>query len=248
MREPDRQELPDAQWAQPIDRLAVHEVPAQAINLNVHGRQVTSPLQGFGQLWQKTYQVRLSGITATPEEVMGVWKESFPRFQPPENHFYPSMNGVKPGEIVFIDSTLPVVPALPGLLPMASGVLVLYADEVSFTVMTPQGFPEAGWNTFSTYEEEGSTVAQIQSLCRAADPIYEFGFRFMGGAEKQEKTWQFVLTSLAAHFGVRGQVRMHKVCVDPKLQWSQAQNVWHNAGIRTVLYSPVRLMRKVVGR
>ena len=38
-------------WAQPIAKLSVTDVPAGATNLNVEGRQLVSPLQGFGQLW-----------------------------------------------------------------------------------------------------------------------------------------------------------------------------------------------------
>jgi hypothetical protein len=235
-----------AYWAQPVSKLRVSDVPAGALNLNVEGRQVVGALQGFGQMWQKTYKVRLSGVAVTPAEVITIWKENFAHFQPPENRFYPSMSGVKPGEIVFIDTLLPAVPGLPGMIPIASGVMVLYVDDESFTVMTPQGFPESGWNTFSAYEEGGSTVAQIQSLCRATDPVYEFGFRFMGGAQKQEETWHYVLKALAAHFDLKGEVQMVKTCVDPKLQWSQARNVWHNAGIRTMLHTPVRFLRKLV--
>lgn len=235
-------------WARAGGRLKVSAAPAGAINLNVDGRQVVSPLQGFGQLWQKTYRVRLSDAQITPAEVMKVWKDNFPKFQPPGNHFYPSMSGIQPGEIVLIDSTLPAVPGGPGLIPIASGVMVLYADDECFTVMTPEGFPESGWNTFSAYEEDGCTVAQVQSLARATDPIYEFGFRFMGGSRQQEATWVHVLTALAAHWDVKGEVSVAKVCVDPKIQWSEARNIWYNAGIRTVLHmmsTPLRWMRGV---
>jgi hypothetical protein len=209
------------------------------------------PLQGFGQMWQKTYRVRLPEVKLTPAEVMQVWKENFPKFQPPQNHFYPPMVGIKPGEVVFIDSSLPAAPGSPGIIPIAAGVMVLYVDDTSFTVMTPQGFPESGWNTFSAYEEDGCTVAQVQSIARATDPIYEFGFRFMGGARFQEKTWNHVLTSLASHFGSQAQVQQRVTLVDPKIQWSEWKNVWHNAGIRTVLFkltAPVRWMRRMSRR
>lgn len=234
-------------WAQAVTKLKVGEVPPGALNINVEGRQVAGALQGFGQLWQKTYRVRLSGLQRTPEEVMQVWKENFPKFQPPENHFYPPMAGLKPGEVIFIDSTLPGVPGLPGFIPIASGVMVLYSDAESFMIMTPEGFPEAGWNTFSVYDDNGVTVAQVQSMARAADPIYEFGLRFMGGSTKQEQTWEYVLTALAAHFGLKGQVEISKTCLDPGLQWAYARNVWKNAGIRTTFYklsAPLRLFRK----
>ncbi len=37
------------------------------MNLNVEGRQPASPLQGFGQMWQKTFKMRLSGVDMTPD-------------------------------------------------------------------------------------------------------------------------------------------------------------------------------------
>ena len=233
----------DGHWAPPVSRLKISEVPRGAVNLNVEGREVVSPLQGFGQMWQKTYRVHLPGINLPATEVMRIWKANFPRFQPPESRFYPPMTGVQPGQVIFIDLDLPVAPGLPNLIPVSSGVMILYADDEMFTVMTPAGFPISGWNTFSVYEEDGCVVAQVQSIERTTDPIYEIGSMLMGGARRQEENWMYVLSELAKHLGVNGQVRMHKTCVDPRRQWSQAKNVWHNAGVRTVLYKlamPVR--------
>jgi hypothetical protein len=232
-------------WAKPISKLKVSEVPLGAINLNVDGRQLVGPLQGFGQLWQKTYKVALTGVEVSPADVVKAWKAKLPELMPPDSRFYPSLTGVKPGEVVLINATLP---GIPGGVPVSTGVLILYADDVSFTVMCPEGHPEAGFNTFSAHREEGVTMAQIQSLGRANDPVYEFGYRFLGGARLQENVWHHVLTTLAAHFGVTGQVQLHKTCVDNKLQWSQAKNIWYNAGIRTVLNTPVRLARRLLNR
>src|SRR3712207_412873 len=83
-------------WAQRVERLEVSDVPKGAANVNVQGRREVGALQGFGQLWQKTYRVRLSGVEVTPEEAVRVWKERFPEFQPPNSRFYPSMAGVAP--------------------------------------------------------------------------------------------------------------------------------------------------------
>ena len=69
-----------------------------------------------------------------------------------------------------------------------------------------------------------------------------------GSSDQQDKTWTHVLTSLAAHFGISGQVQSHRVCLDPQLQWSQAGNIWKNAGVRTVFYLPVALVKKMLGR
>jgi hypothetical protein len=228
-----------ASWAKSRNVLRVADVPAGAVNLNVEGRRVAGALQGFGQLWQKTYRVRLAGASVTPAEVVRVWKTDFPSFHPPQSRFFPSLDGVAPGEVLLINSSVRG-------MPVYTGVMVLYADEESFTVMTAEGLPEAGWNTFSAYEEGGVTVAQVQSLARASDPIYEIGFHLMGSTE-QEKIWIHVLGSLAAHFGVVGEpVHMEKVCVDPKRQWSRALNVWHNASARSVFYAMANTIATVV--
>jgi hypothetical protein len=226
-------------WAVGRNVLRVSDVPEGAVNLNVEGRRVIGALQGFGQLWQKTYTVRLTGVDLTPEEVVAVWKREFPDFHPPESRFYPSLDGVAPGEIMLINASVQG-------MPVYTGVMVLYSDDVSFTVMTAEGLPEAGWNTFSAYEEDGATVAQIQSLARASDPIYEVGFRLFGSTA-QEKIWTHVLSTLAARLGVRERIRLEKACVDPKLQWYRAGNVWHNAGLRSVMYTLAAQIRVLSG-
>ena len=207
------EERPDESWATPVAKMTVSELPAGATNLNVEGRQPVSPLQGFGPLWQKTYRIRLRGADTTAPEVMKVWKEKFPQFQPKGNRFYPPQSGVRSGAIIFIESAVSMWPGkLPGI-PISSGVRVIYNDDVCFTIMTPQGFPESGWNSFSTFEEDGETWVQVQSMARTGDPIYEFGFRFMGGSRFQEETWQHVVKAVAAHFGVQDEpVEVIRTC------------------------------------
>src|ERR687889_14056 len=46
-------------WAKAVSTLNVSEVPEGAININVEGKRLAGPIQGFGKMWQKTYQVRL---------------------------------------------------------------------------------------------------------------------------------------------------------------------------------------------
>jgi hypothetical protein len=53
-------------WAVGRNILRVSDVPEGAVNLNVDGRRVIGALQGFGQLWQKTYTLRLAGAEVTP--------------------------------------------------------------------------------------------------------------------------------------------------------------------------------------
>jgi hypothetical protein len=225
-----------AYWATQTKTFKVSNAPNGALNLNVEGRQALSPLQGFGQMWQKTYRIRLEGANVQPSEVIKTWKENFPRFWPKGNRFNAPLTGIAPGEVALLNLSMPVG------MRLSTGVMVLYADDESFTLMTPQGHMFAGWITFSSYEDDGCTIAQSQVLIRANDPMYEIGFR-LGGYAKEDRFWQDTLKSLAEYFSVKAPVQTQKVCVDQKLQWSQAKNIWHNSAIRTTLYTvstPIR--------
>ena len=125
--------------------------------------------------------------------------------------------------------------------------MVIYADHESFSFMNPEGHMFAAMITFSSYEEDGSTVAQVQALLRANDPAWEFFFRLSLISKMEDKFWTHTLHALAEEFGVSGQVEMRAVCVDPKWQWSQAKNIWYNAAMRSGLYAmaaPLRWLRK----
>lgn len=228
----------DAEYWAKQTSFIVTNAPSGALNLNVDGKLAVSPLQGFGQMWQKTYRVRFEDSAIQPSEVIKVWKENFPKFWPKGSNFYGPLTGIAPGEVALLNLTMGVG------MKLSTGVVVLYADDESFTLMTPQGHVFAGWITFSSYKDGECTVAQAQVLIRANDPVYEIGFRF-GGAAKEDRFWQATLTSLAEYFGVKAPVETQKVCVDPKLQWSQAKNIWHNSAIRTTLYIMSKPFRRL---
>jgi hypothetical protein len=57
-----------------------------------------------------------------------------------------------------------------------------------------------------------------------------------------------VLTALAAQLGTSGEVQMYNTLLDPNLQWGRAGNIWYNAQLRTLLYSPIILLRWIGGR
>jgi hypothetical protein len=227
-------------WAKAISHLNVKEVPDGAVNLNVEGRRLASPIQGFGKMWQKTYQVRIPAERVSPAELISTWKEHFREFWPEGNHFYGPLTGIAPGDVALLNMTLP------GRMKLSTGVMVLYADEESFTLMTPQGHMFAGWITFSATELDGETVAQAQVLMRASDPIYEVGLT-LGGHRQEDRFWEHTLTRLAAHFDHEAEVETQVVCVDRKRQWSKWRNVWHSAAIRSTLYTlgaPARMVRR----
>ena len=183
-------------WAKPVAHLEVTGVEPGAAGINVAGRRPTSPVHGFGRMWQKTYRIRLEGTDATPAEVIAVWKRDFPTFWPKGNRFFAPLAGIQPGEVAVLDL------AMPGGLKLSTGVLVLYADDESFTLMTPQGHMFAGWITFSASDDDGVTAAQAQVLMRAWDPLYEIGLTF-GGHRKEDPHWAHTLRALAAALGSR---------------------------------------------
>lgn len=235
-------------WATPVAKLKVSGMPAGAINLNVDGRQITNPLQGFGQLWQKTYRVRLSGAQVAPQEVILVWRSRFPDFWPEGNRFYGPLKNIEPGNVALLNLAGPGGIKGPGGAPLIStGVLVIYADNESFSFLTPQGHMFTGLITFSSFDDEGVTVAQIQAMVRASDPIYEMSLRLGFGHKAEDQFWSTTLQNLAAYFSVKTLAREEVTLIDPRVQWNQAKNIWHNAAIRTAVYhvgAPVRWVKK----
>ena len=230
-------------WAKPVDRLSVQALPQEAINLNVEGRHLTSPLKGFGQLWQKTYSICLDGVEVAPTELIRVWKERFPSFWPEGNRFYGTEKPIDAGDVAVLNLSGPAHTAI------STGIMVIYADDESFSFMTPEGHMFCAMITFSAFEEEGVTTAQVQALVRASDPLYETAFRLGFGHKTEDKFWHDTLKNVAAYFGAKGgTVEQRTTLVDPKVQWSQAKNVWQNAAIRTALHTPVRWIRGLGGR
>ena len=231
-----------ANWANLTPSLKLGEVPAEARNINVTGRRQTSPLQGFGKMWQKSYLVALTGIEVTPQEVIATWKDKFQSFWPKGNHFYGPLTGIAPGDVALLNLSMP------GKLTLSTGVLVLYADEESFTFMTPEGHMFASFITFSAFEDKnGNTAVKAHVLLRANDPIFELALA-MGGHRKEDQFWSHTLTALATHFGVpEPSVDTQVICVDKRRQWRNAGNLRYNSALRSAAYmmtTPIRAIRR----
>ena len=222
-------------WASKVDRLTETRVGSPAAN--VVGRRLTGPVQGFGKMWRKTYRLDV-GPGISPRHAIATWKEHFAEFWPQGNWFEAPLTGIKPGEVAVLDV------GIGGGVRLSTGVFVLYADEKSFTLMTPQGHMFAGWITFSAERAEGgepeareerSTIVQTQVLMRANDPLYELAMT-LGGHRKEDQFWVQTMTALAKYLGApSADVRNRTVCIDPRRQWGNAGAVWHNSMVRTVL-------------
>lgn len=227
-------------WATKVSKLQANPTsPAEADN--VTGRRLMGPVQGFGKMWQKTYTADI-GPDITPEQAVAAWKADFGMFWPKGNFFRGALTGLAPGDVALLDLSMP------GGVRLSTGVMVLYADDESFTLMTPQGHMFAGWITNSAFERDGSTVLQSQVLMRANDPLYELGL-MLGGHRKENRFWQDTLHALVGHLGVSSAEHSTSVvCVDKRRQWRKAGNIWHNAAIRTLLHTLLTPVRAVFRR
>jgi len=74
----------------------------------------------------------LPGAKVRVPEVINTWKENFPRLWPAGNRFYGPLTGSAPGEVALLNLSVA------GGIALSAGVLVPYASEESFTLMTPQ--------------------------------------------------------------------------------------------------------------
>ncbi|MBD3397916.1 hypothetical protein GF413_02455 [Candidatus Micrarchaeota archaeon] len=189
---------------------------------------------------QKIYTLHVDSPDVTPIECVQALKDNFAAFQPSFNTFYPSKGGIEPGEITLIESMTPGGP-------VATGVIILYSDELSFTFMTPEGHPEAGFVSFSGIKRPDGVKVQIVGLTRANDPMYELAFIF-AGSRIQKGIWTHVLTSLALHLGIPANITCDEEIVDPSLKWNQAKNIRKNAQIHTLIHEPARLIKRMTRR
>ena len=233
----------DSNWAKPVKTLEASD-RAGAINANVQGRRLNAANGGFGRLFQKTFSVQI-GSHVTPQAVIETWKTRFGDFWPKGQRMFLPATGIAPGEVALINASMPGAPT------MATGVLVIYADDVSFSFMSPEGHPFAGTLTFSAHTDEyGFTVAQVQELTRASDPFWELAMMVpVLGERMQNDIWRSTLANLARHFGAAdATVRSKIVIVDSRRQWRNAKNIWQNAAIRSGLSAPRRWARRLATR
>jgi hypothetical protein len=122
---------------------------------------------------------------------------------------------------------------------------VIYADDESFTFMTPEGHTLSAWITFSARRDGEVTVAQVQALERPSDPFDELVF-MLGGSRQIDRFWQATLQNLATHVGVAAPVvDVQVTCIDHRRQWRYWRNVRNSATVRSAkrtLTAPVRML------
>ena len=216
-----------ANWAPKADRLRVPEEVSR-YGYNLEGKRVSGPQQGFGRLWQRVYLADL-GRAVSPEQVIADWRANFGSYWPRVTRFYGASAAIQPGDVAPLGST-----------GFTSGILVIYADDTSFTFLTPEGHMFAAFITFSA-ERSGepgseSTVAQIRILLRCSDPIFESMWPLLRPGESY--MWTQVLRNVAAAHGAANvAVTEETECVDRHRQWKNWRNIRDNAVIHTVWHT-----------
>jgi hypothetical protein len=232
-----------ANWAKPVDRLSAENVRGGTVD-SVTGKRATGPLQGFGQLWQKTLRVPLEGSSMSPEQVIAAWKAQFATFWPKTGQFYAPLAGILPGEVALLD----VAPVPGSPIKMSTGIMVLYADDESFTFMTPEGHALSAWITFSAYRDGDVTVAQVQALERTSDPLDEL-MHVLGANRMVTAFWRETLTNVGRAMGATDPaVVVEVVCIDKRRQWRHAGNIRNSATLRTMRHTLTAPARWISGR
>jgi anti-anti-sigma factor len=232
------QTMPLTGWAKSIDRLSLSAIPAGAMNINVHGRRSSSPVNGFGRLWEKRYRLRLHATDLEPRQIISLWRSEFGAFWPKGNHLFTSEKAsILPGTTALLNL------ALPGGLVLATGFTVIHADDTSFSFMTASGHILSGWITFGCFRKNDAIYIQVHPLFRASDPLMELGFR-LGAAAQEDRFWHETLGNLARRLGTHGEVAQQNILIDPDIQWHRFANLRYSAAIRSALYMPLYLMKK----
>jgi hypothetical protein len=213
-----------ASWAPKVDRLQVSD-PTEPHGYNIQGKRVAGPMNGFGRLWQRTYIADL-GAAVTPEALVADWRAHFGEYWPRMGRFHGSVSAIQPGDVTALTAG-----------GVTTGIMVLYADDTSFTFLTPEGHMFAAMITFSAETDAGGgTIAQIRMLLRCSDPLFESMWPLARRGE--DVFWPGVLRNLAAAHGVENvEVSEQTVCIDRRRLWANWTNVRHNAGIRTVAHA-----------
>ena len=218
-------------------------LPEDALDINVEGRNLAPSRNGFGKLWRKRFQVRLTGVQQSPAEIISTWREHYGDFWPEGSRFYRPLTGLKPGEIALADLEM-----LAGAR-LSTGVIVVRSEPTAFTFMTPEGHTFAGHITFSARQdsESGDPIAQVVVLMRASDPIFEIGMP-LGGHARENTFWMQTLTNLAQHYGVDATPTLEMKVLDNRRQWSKVTNIVNNSFVHTALYMVTRPFRMVLER
>jgi hypothetical protein len=155
---------------------------------------------GVGPLLERDYWAVIEGTRLRPSEVMTHVKAHFASFAPGELAAFSEVE--RP---LRLGDELDIRIAAAG----RCRVRVVHCDDLSVTVATLRGHPEAGRITFGAYRNrDGQVIFHIRSHARSDSLLRLLGFRIAGEA-MQTNTWAAFVNRVAAVAGGRVQGFVH---------------------------------------
>jgi hypothetical protein len=151
--------------------------------------------QGSGALLERDYWAGVGGPDVDPPTVADGVARSFERFAPPEFVVFRRRSGrdrcLEPGDE--LDVEIRYVGTF--------GVRIVHRNELSLTLATLSGHPEAGRITFGAYPDAGGGVVfHIRSRARASSKLMVASFLAAGEAT-QTSTWSSFVKRVAVSLG-----------------------------------------------
>lgn len=223
-----------------LSKLRQPATPPDMEALNVGGRCPTSPEDGFGQLWSKSYALAFVDSSHSPEEVISTWKSRFDQFWPEGSRLH--IDGRwRAGNVAAVKLGLGAGPHV------YTGMLVAESGARSFRLATPQGHLFTGWIRFSARDVDGATNLHVEVRARATDPLYELSL-ILGGHRLEDMFWEHTLQAVAAHFGENGTVTKKRQLLKRQRKWSHARLIWYNAALRSLVWDLSAPLRNLWAR
>jgi len=159
---------------------------------------------GTGPLLQRDYLGVIRDGSCSPEALAKMVRERFVEFGPPETAAFEHSGGE--GKPLAVGDELSI--RIGGFMPCR--VRVVHVDDLSLTLRTLDGHPEAGRITFRAGREAGGRLTfQIRSRARSGGLIHYLGFLLVGRA-MQARCWIRFIGRVAEACGGRleGPVRV----------------------------------------
>ena len=165
---------------------------------------------GAGPLLQRDYWAILTDCALAPAGLMAHVKSHFCELPPASLVQFAAADGVRHGAVLDIR----IAPA------QSCHVRVLHEDDLSLTLGTLAGHPEAGRITFGAYRNDARDVIfHIRSRARSASILTRMGFLAIGDA-MQTNTWVDFIDNTAiavgAHIpaGIRAETKEVDECAE----------------------------------
>lgn len=154
--------------------------------------------QGYGPLLEREYLAVIEGSTLAPEQIAERVRSHFVSFAPAETARFCCQSRGE-GESLRVGDVLDIELSLVG----TCSVRVVHLDDLSMTLRTKQGHPEAGRITFSAGKDpHGLTNFRIRSRTRANGLMNFAGFLLLG-KQMQARCWINFIGNVAEAVGGR---------------------------------------------